>query len=249
MCGNIQFHLSLGASAALLLASSALLLDAITFSPNDAQCDAQMSPWTPARAAIKYDWTMFPPIHFLAHSLYFDSPLPEREAAWRELLPPHPIAIPASHLPNLNLTTDTGLEPESASEYEFISSPNTPTSLLALPEVFVQLHCLNLLRLHGQRDEIPNGTYDLPSFQGTEEQVSQRVEQCLDRLRTTFLCWSDIAPILMYFEDGDREARRAKKYDFGTRHRCRDFGALRDWTRENGVEGVVMGDAWWGGSL
>jgi hypothetical protein len=87
----------------------------------------------------------------------------------------------------------------------------------------------------------------LPSFQGSEEDVDRRVEQCFDRLRTSLLCWSDTAPVLLeHTEDIMHES--VIKYDFETKHICRDFEAIRGWTLENGVKGVTMGNAWWSGS-
>ena len=87
----------------------------------------------------------------------------------------------------------------------------------------------------------------LPSFQGSETLVYQRVEQCLDRLRVAFRCWSDIVPILQEIVD-DGPHTHVVKYDFGTLHRCRNFDMIRNWTIDNGVKKVHLNDGWWGGA-
>ncbi|KAB8229847.1 uncharacterized protein BDW43DRAFT_302806 [Aspergillus alliaceus] len=201
-------YIYLALSATFLLASTWTLFDAITFHPTDAQCVQRMFSWSPATDIIEYKWTLFPKFGFLAHSTWFDAPVPERQAAWDEFLP--------------------------------IKADN----VLGLPEVFVQLECLNLLRLHAQTDETDSS--HLSSFHGTQKDVYHRVEQCFDRLRTSLLCWSDIVPVLQEFED-DRLHTHVVKYDFATKHKCRNFEDIRDWTLRNGVKGVEMDNAWWGG--
>jgi hypothetical protein len=37
--------------------------------------------------------------------------------------------------------------------------------------------------------------------------------------------------------------------DFATRHKCRDFSGIREWTTENAVHAVRMNNAWWGGRV
>jgi len=112
-------------------------------------------------------------------------------------------------------------------------------SVLALPEVFLQLSCLNLLRQHTYRHE-----YDyshLRSFQGPERVVTRRVEQCLERLRRAFMCWADLTPIIK-----EVFPNLAPEYDIETLHYCRNFDAILDWTRENGLQGIALEKGWWG---
>ncbi|KAE8317681.1 hypothetical protein BDV41DRAFT_572563 [Aspergillus transmontanensis] len=221
-------------TSVFLVASTLIFLDAVRFHPTDAQCVQRMFAWSPAKGIIEYQWTMFPEFGFLVHSKWFDAALPEREAAWEEFLPRSPISVPISHIDRLNLAPDA----------DWIRSPVKADNILALPEVFVQLECLNLLRLHAQKDETDNG--HLPSFRGSEDDVYQRVEQCFDRLRTSVLCWSDIVPVLQEYADDDLHTH-VVKYDFATKHKCRNFAGIRDWTLKNGVQNVEMNNAWWGG--
>ncbi|KAE8356754.1 hypothetical protein BDV28DRAFT_163767 [Aspergillus coremiiformis] len=210
----LQTYVYFTVSAGFLLASVWTLIDAITYLPTDAQCVQKMFSWSPVNHIIEYEWTMFPKFGFLAHSTWFDAAVPDREAAWEELLP------------------------------NWVRPPGKTDNVLALPEVFVQLECLNLLRLHAQSDETDSG--HLPSFRGREGDVYHRLEQCFDRLRTAVLCWSDIAPVLQEYED-DNLHTHVVKYDFATKHKCRNFPAIRAWTLANGVQGVQMNNAWWGG--
>lgn len=90
------------------------------------------------------------------------------------------ISVLVSHIDQFNLPPDT----------DWIHSPVRAGCILALPKVFVQLESLKLLQLHAQKDETDNN--HILSFQGFQGDVYHRLEPCVDRLQTSFLCWSDI---------------------------------------------------------
>jgi hypothetical protein len=116
----------------------------------------------------------------------------------------------------------------------------TPTSdqILAVPEIFVQLQCLNFLRQQTYRDDYNYSS--LPGFQGSEEEVMLRVDKCIQRLRQTLMCAADATPFLYEILPGPG---RKTNSDFETLHYCRSFEAIQKWTGENGLSHAAL-DAW-----
>ena len=125
-------------------------------------------------------------------------------------------------------------------------------SALAIPEVFVQLQCLNLLRQHlepGRRNST-EFTYDyrsLPVFEGSPEKVILRADLCIERLRDAIMCWSDLSTILQDVKEPVDGGHPVSGLRFDSRHKCRDLDAVREWTEQNAVRAVRMDNAWWGG--
>jgi hypothetical protein len=56
------------------------------------------------------------------------------------------------------------------------------------------------------------------------------VDHCLETLRLTLMCHSDITP-LMIIEDPSSPVGGSA--DFNVHHKCRDFERLRGWMEEN----------------
>jgi Mycotoxin biosynthesis protein UstYa len=92
-----------------------------------------------------------------------------------------PIAIPSNRLADLNHSFHE--------DAEWVRDPVDPASILALPEVFVQLGYVNFLRQLIYRNKRDYG--HLPSFQGSILNVWERAHQCLERLRQTVMCGAD----------------------------------------------------------
>ena len=66
-------------------------------------------------------------------------------------------------------------------------------------------------------------------------------------------CWGDVSAIPLYYDDHGRpteedSSRDDVSFDFGSLEYCRNFNALNEWTRQNGVQNVLMDDLWWGGN-
>lgn len=157
----------------------------------------------------------------------------------------HPIAIPADRLPEL------GLE---AGCHEYVNLPRDKNRVLAIPEVFVQLECLNLVRQHIDKTRGFGEPGDVPSFQGPHEVVAERLHLCIERLRTILMCWSDLSSMLrpkMGTADGVVEMEGGGHVhfglDFSTRHKCRDMGAITEWMEQNASGAARMNNSWWGG--
>ncbi|KAK2599608.1 hypothetical protein N8I77_011347 [Diaporthe amygdali] len=196
-------------------------------------------PWTPVSEGLEYTWRMFPDLTFFTKSDYFGEPVEEVDRNWSELLPDSPIAIPKSSLNALEIKYDE----------RFTHPPRDSTRVLALPEVFVQLGCINLLRQHVVRLKDKSAYSRIAAFQGTEEDIMHQADLCIERLRETFMCWGDLSTILQQIitAPGDTVPRSAM--DLATKHKCRDFSAIAGWTKENAIESVRMNDLWWSGRV
>jgi hypothetical protein len=150
----------------------------------------------------------------------------------------YPIAIPKSRLHDLKL----------ASDVTYVHPPRVESSVLAIPEVFVQLECLNLLRQHLGRYTDGVDYSHRAAFKGREETVMHRADLCIERLRNMVICWADLGTILQpLVEKPGKEPQSL--LDFATRHKCRDFSSIKKWKEENAVKAVRMDDAWWGGRI
>lgn len=232
---------------------------ALSLRPSDAHCSKRWSVWSPVNRGMQQTWRMFPDLTLLSTSEFFKSQFHDVDAdtAWDNFLPSkqplntgtsydsfwlsnteYPIAIPTSRLHELKLDSDV----------TYVHPPRVESSVLAIPEVFVQLECLNLLRQHLGRyaDEVDYS--HRAAFKGREEIVMHRADLCIERLRNMVMCWSDLGTILQpLVEKPGKEPQSL--LDFATRHKCRDFSSIREWTEENAVKAVRMDDAWWGGRV
>jgi hypothetical protein len=133
----------------------------------------------------------------------------------------------------------------------------------AMPEVFHQLHCLvsgyattlkggrrmgfrrferliaskqNLVRQYtwfehyNKNDPLTIYPDDL------EDPVAGRihVDHCLETLRLSLMCYSDVTPML--FEVDPSIPNLGRKADFNVHHKCRNFDKIVDWAQENKVK-------------
>lgn len=132
---------------------------------------------------------------------------------------------------------------------DLLHPPRDATRVLALPEVFVQLSCINLLRRHAARLQ-DNHTYDKsPAFQGSEAEIMHRADLCIERLRETVMCWADLSSIVQLVITAPKDNAPRSAIDLASKHKCRNFNAVAKWTDENAIKAVRMKDMWWGGRV
>lgn len=60
----------------------------------------------------------------------------------------------------------------------------------------------------------------------------ERVDACVQRLRTVIMCAGDATPYLIMLTPGKVQKESP---DFNTLHYCRDFDDILQWTRDNEV--------------
>lgn len=151
----------------------------------------------------------------------------------------HPIAIPANKAKQLHLFSGS-----------YAHTPRAPDSILAIPEVFVQLECLNLLRQHFARRKNKNHDFGYSAaFDGPSEVVMHRADLCIERLRDAILCWGDLSTLLQDLVPGADDAHPKSEMRFDAVHQCRNLDSIREWTKRNAVRAVRMDNAWWGGRV
>ncbi|ETN46244.1 uncharacterized protein HMPREF1541_00428 [Cyphellophora europaea CBS 101466] len=91
------------------------------------------------------------------------------------------------------------------------------------------LHCLNLMRqaLYWNYDHyVAQGE---GPFAGTPYVIERHVGHCMDMLRQALMCQPDTQVFGQYWI-GDTDNAFV---DFNTRHRCKNFWALKDWVTEH----------------
>ncbi|KAF4513343.1 hypothetical protein G6O67_000622 [Ophiocordyceps sinensis] len=241
MAASLAVYTSRAASATLAALAILCAISGWINWPSDAVCESRDISWSPVpRAARKWTWGFFPRATLFTESefLAVKTPIEELEGRWKRYLPDHPIAIPARQLKTLHL-------PRSS----YAHTPRSPDSILAIPEVFVQLECVNLLRQHYAHRKDEGYDYSpLAAFGGPHHVVLRRADLCIERLRDAIMCWGDLSAILQGLHIGEHgEPHSDVRLDAA--HKCRDLDAVREWTEKNAVRAVRMDNAWWGGRV
>ncbi|KAG9220404.1 hypothetical protein CCMSSC00406_0006669 [Pleurotus cornucopiae] len=88
-------------------------------------------------------------------------------------------------------------------------------------DVFHEIHCLNQIRKALYPDHYPDMRMDDPS-------TAEHVNHCIDSIRQSLMCSSDVSTIVWQW---DAAVRRA--FPKGSVvHRCRDFERIKEWALE-----------------
>ncbi|KAK2593185.1 hypothetical protein QQS21_009114 [Conoideocrella luteorostrata] len=113
------------------------------------------------------------------------------------------------------------------------SDPANPV-YAAVPEVFHQLHCLNLVRRYTWPVSMYNKSWGQLYPSDRENLVASRmhVDHCIEALRLSLMCYSDITPSFILYDANLKYG----KGDFNVYHKCRDFHKISDYVREHGGE-------------
>ena len=139
------------------------------------------------------------------------------------------IQIPKTHLSCLNQTENRN----------WIRSKDSTDEVLAVPEAFVQLRCLNFLRQRTLAVDYGSSYEQFHTFLEPEDVLMRRVDRCIERLRNAFTCWADVTPILYELMPNGN-----KRMDLETLHYCRNFDDILAWIREREVQ-VLPGRQGW----
>ena len=59
------------------------------------------------------------------------------------------------------------------------------------------------------------------------------VDHCIETVRMSLMCYADITPVLV---EVTPNRKLGSKNDFNVHHKCRNFGKLRDYIMEQGIE-------------
>lgn len=153
-------------------------------------------------------------------SIYRAPPSPEVDAAWDRISR------------NVGPTRMTREEMLKAGTTDLRSKVRYPEKIggdyVVSLESAHQMHCVNLLRKASWR-EFYNSTDR--AFQNTPRTVRLHLDHCIEMIRQKIMCNADTTMITWYWVQG-----RADPYpNFNTRHRCRNFEKLMDWSVEHAV--------------
>lgn len=168
--------------------------------------------FSPAAPAIQYKEVVFHNNFHADRTKWQGPPDDSVDAAWRDLyINVGVIKIPksdADRLPNATLPI-----------------PGEEDGYITGLEVYHQLHCLDLVRKHLYPDRYGGDKYMSP--EGKKEYWIH-LEHCIDNLRQTIMCYSDISTIPWKWN----ERVGAEFPDAHTTHVCRDFDRLTEWMLE-----------------
>ncbi|KAF8533201.1 hypothetical protein BDD12DRAFT_866480 [Trichophaea hybrida] len=142
-------------------------------------------------------------------SIYQGPNTPERDKAWEDLYDFGISRIPASAAGKLvNKTVPISRDPD----YYVVEL-----------DVFHQLHCLNMIRKRLWSNETFSADHELMGI--------EHLSHCIDSLRQSLMCSSDISPLTWVWDEKAKEAKEIME----VQHTCRDFGKIQEWARENMV--------------
>lgn len=210
--------------ASICISLSSLLHSKQPSSPSAIECAKQNSPYSPLWEAVEF-WEGDFENQFNHTSIYRGPPTLKREQAWEDLWLVNLIGVDPAGIAALNQTN-------SGEKIEVIgSNPANPT-YGATPEVFHQLHCLNVLRQYTwplrMYDESWGRLY--PSHLKHRVGSRMHVDHCIETLRLSLMCYSDITPVFLLYDD----SLPYGKADFNVHHKCRNFHKIAGYMRENG---------------
>ncbi|KAL0260746.1 hypothetical protein SLS55_004436 [Diplodia seriata] len=206
-----------------VLSWSIFVFEAGTWYPGAETCAMRTSTWSPAQHLIRYA------PQAITGSFYQKSPFrgagDDVDQAWDDvwMLGGVPLRIEESKLGELGKDANRNWTriPEAMGG-----------GIAGYPEVFHQLHCLNVLRMASYPDHYSNNTFfvDHPAHV-----VRGHLDHCIEILRMQLQCSAEMAPILT--EDG-LPGHEFPTADFNVVHMCRNFDDLKEWTRSHILHGA-----------
>ncbi|KAI9814389.1 MAG: hypothetical protein M1827_003245 [Pycnora praestabilis] len=153
-------------------------------------------------------------------SPYRGPPSPEVDRAWNDISIVRPLDLPITAESFL----DIGSDPDTAAK----NAPEFGGGYFAVPEFTHQLHCVNLLRKVSHFKFSYYNAID-PDFTDNIDVFKVHIDHCVEMLRQFVMCNADAGIVTAHWI----EQRNRPWPDFNTKHVCRDFEGLLDWTREH----------------
>ncbi|KAI9038100.1 oxidase ustYa family protein [Aspergillus affinis] len=171
----------------------------------------------PLSNVIEYEWTHSEDNSSL--ELYTGKPTAELEREWDVLWNYGAFAVPIEALTSLNKSSLAG-------QFRTVDV----SGVAALLEAFHQIHCVNLVRQYIYRDYWDYSK--VASFSGGNKTVRHHVDHCIETIRMNIMCLSDVTPFLI---EEDPRAPGQLRANHNIVRKCRKYGAMVDWVKENTV--------------
>ncbi|KAI0855148.1 hypothetical protein F4860DRAFT_54287 [Xylaria cubensis] len=153
-------------------------------------------------------------------SPYRGPPSREVDAAWNRIsiVRPLDLDIPKEDFHTIGANSDTAAE----------NAPEHGGGYFMVPEFTHQLHCVNLLRKASYFKYDYYKIHD-PDFGDKEETFKVHLDHCVEMLRQFVMCHADVTIVTAHWI----EQRDRPWPDFNTKHVCRDFEKVLEWTNEH----------------
>ncbi|KAG2365815.1 hypothetical protein BDR07DRAFT_1328799 [Suillus spraguei] len=153
-------------------------------------------------------------------SIYRGPPSPEIDAAWNRI---------SRNVGPTQMTRDELLKANATNLRSKVRLPDkVGGGYMASIEISHQMHCMNLLR------KATWSEYYEPTdiaFQSTPEILRLHFDHCIDMIRQNIMCRADVTMITWYWVEG----HTVPYPNFNTRHRCRNFEKIIDWSVKHAV--------------
>lgn len=197
---------------------------------SDKACTLRVAQYSPviSNVGISYHQEQFNG-SFLNENIYRKDAGPEVDAAWKSLGADYrSIRVPAEEAQRSGLAKD---QVKISEKY----GGGYPANVEGLHH----LHCLNLLRqsLYYNYDYYHKQGHG--AFKNDDFIVRRHVSHCLDILRQQLMCTVDVGVLGQVWVHPDSPEPFV---DFNTKHRCRNFDAIRDWAEHNQLPESVPSD-------
>ncbi|KAL1629125.1 hypothetical protein SLS56_005568 [Neofusicoccum ribis] len=156
---------------------------------------------------------------------------PEVDAAWASLgVNYRSVAIPAEEAEKVGIAKD---QVKISDKY----GGGYPANVEGLH----QLHCLNLVRQSLYYNYDYYHKTGEGAFSNAEHIVRKHVSHCLDIIRQQLMCTVDTGVLgQVWFQPSS--APLEAFVDFNTRHKCRNYDAIRAWAEERQIPAAVPDD-------
>lgn len=156
-------------------------------------------------------------------SIYRGPPSPEIEATWNRI---------SRDVGPTRMTREEMLK-AGTNLTELRSKVRYPDEVgggyMASMEAVHQLHCVNLLRKATWFEHYSASTDR--SFQFPPDVIRLHIDHCIEMLRQNIMCKADTTMITWYWVQG----YDSPQANFNTRHRCRNFEKIMDWSTEHAI--------------
>ncbi|KAH8750910.1 hypothetical protein BGZ57DRAFT_1010239 [Hyaloscypha finlandica] len=140
---------------------------------------------------------------------------PEVDTAWDELL----------------IAREMGLYESEAGELAEYTLKNSRGNYIISLHVSHSLHCVNMLRRHVDFEYYYGNGSSIPSF------YRLHLDHCLDHLRQTVECSSDLTPVTWQWADG----LGLPTSQTDRPHTCRSYKHIREWAMNKRVHSHISG--------
>ncbi|PKY03303.1 hypothetical protein P168DRAFT_319831 [Aspergillus campestris IBT 28561] len=180
--------------------------------------------YSPVQDLIRYKTRVFDSGFGNHTTKYMGRPTKQNRQSWEDLYQAGISKIPLEQAAKLPVKT--------------APIPEAPGYYVVGIDVFHQLHCLNQLRLKVWGVDEPHGSHGARDTVGVEEEEEEEedglqdighLDHCIDSLRQSLMCSSDISTIIWQWDTNTGTSRPHANVT----HTCRDFDVIHQWALEN----------------